>query len=197
MPDRPDPAIVILAAGRSSRMRGADKLLEDVGGTPLILRAVRAACAAVAEVIVVLPATDRTRRSWLTDTPARIVDVADGGMSASIAAGIAACRGEAAMLHLADMPEIDATALGLVAAAWRTGDGPVLRAATSDGRPGHPVVFDRSLFPDLSALAGDGGARAVVARHGGAIVRLPGTAALVDLDTPEDWAAWRRTFSIS
>ncbi|MEL6586700.1 MAG: NTP transferase domain-containing protein, partial [Pseudomonadota bacterium] len=64
---RPCPAILILAAGASSRMRGRDKLLEEIDGTPLILRAVRAACAVSAEVVVALPKGDRTRSAWLTD----------------------------------------------------------------------------------------------------------------------------------
>jgi len=188
---RPAPAILILAAGASARMRGRDKLLEEVDGTPLILRAARAACRVATEVIVTLPAADAVRGAWLTDLPLTRVAVADLAMSASIRAGVAACRAEAVTLHLADMPEIGEAALAAHLAAWRSGRAPILRATDAEGRPGHPVTFGRHLFDELRALQGDGGARDVLARHEVAHHALPGRAATTDLDTPEDWAAWR------
>ena len=188
---RPLPAILVLAAGASTRMRGADKLLEEIDGTPLILRAVRAACAVSPEVIVALPRDDRARAAWLSDTPARTVRVAERAMSASIRAGVAACRAEALTIHLADMPEIDAAALQMVADAWRRGAAPILRATTAAGGPGHPVTFARSLFADLTRLGGDGGARSLLSRHPADLVTLPDRAAVTDLDPPESWAAWR------
>lgn len=188
---RSTPAILVLAAGASSRMRGADKLLEEIDGTPLILRTVRAACAVSDAVIVALPARDRARRAWLGDVPAQLVDVEARAMSASIRAGVAACDADALMIHLADMPEIGPAELGRVAAAWRSGDAPILRATAQDGTPGQPVVFARALFAELGALGGDAGAREVIARHGADTAALPGRAALTDLDTPEAWAAWR------
>lgn len=188
---RPPPTIIVLAAGASSRMRGADKLLEEVEGTPLLLRAVRAACATVPEVIVVLPDDAPARTAWLTDSPARRVTVAERAMSASIRAGIAACGAEAAMLHLADMPEIDAAAMGRMVAAWQGGSAPILQATTEDGAPGQPVIFAHELFSELLDLQGDTGARDVLRRHGADHVALPGQAARIDLDTPEAWAAWR------
>ncbi|TFL17084.1 nucleotidyltransferase family protein [Jannaschia formosa] len=172
-------------------MRGGDKLLEEVDGTPLILRAVRAACAVSDEVIVALPAGDRVRRAWLGDLPARPVEVAERAMAASIRAGVAGCRSDALLVHLADMPEIGAAELETLAAAWTRGRATILRAASAEGVPGQPVVFDRALFGELAALEGDGGAKPVLARHGAETVALPGRAALIDLDTPEDWAAWR------
>ncbi|MCK0166489.1 nucleotidyltransferase family protein [Jannaschia sp. S6380] len=187
---RPTPAILILAAGASSRMRGDDKLLQEVDGTPLLLRAVRAACAVSDEVIVTLP-RNSPRRAWLGDTPARLVELDAGAMSASIRAGVAACRAEAVLIHLADMPEIDAAAFDALATAWRNSDATILRATDADGRPGQPVVFDRTHFGALSDLSGDTGAKPILARHRVATLALPGRAATTDLDTPEDWAAWR------
>ncbi|WP_298431810.1 nucleotidyltransferase family protein [uncultured Jannaschia sp.] len=188
---RPIPAILVLAAGASSRMQGADKLLEEVDGTPLILRAVRAACAVSPEVIVALPAGDTRRRAWLGDTPARLVDVADRAMSASIRAGVAEVTADALLIHLADMPEIDAAALQAVVDTWRRGEGSILRATAADGTPGQPVVFGRDHFAALARLTGDHGARSLLSGAGVSTVALPGRAALTDLDTPEDWAAWR------
>ena len=171
-------------------MRGRDKLLEPVDGTPLILRAVRAACAASVEVIVALPPRS-PRRAWLGDVPARIVEVPERAMSASIRAGVASCRADAVMIHLADMPEIGVAEFETLCRAWREDAAPILRATDADGTPGQPVIFARPLFPELAALRGDAGARPVLQSHPVAHIALPGQRATTDLDTPEAWRAWR------
>lgn len=168
-------------------MRGADKLAEVVRGEPLLRRAVSAARAAAVEVVVTVP-PGSPRRAFVEG--ARVVEV-DGPMSASLRAGVAAVEGDAALVHLADMPDVGAPEMRTLVEAWRRSHALVLRAVAQDGTPGQPVIFSRALFPELDALAGDRGARSVIARHGWEAVPLPGRAALVDLDTPEDWAAWR------
>lgn len=187
---RSTPAILVLAAGASTRMRGADKLRQEIDGVPLLLRVIQAACAVSSETIVALPPAS-PRRALLTDCPVRVVEVPERAMSASIRAGVATCEGEALLIHLADMPEIGAAELGTLAQAWCRTTGPTLRAASEDGIPGQPVVFDRTLFPALAVLTGDDGARSVLRMHPPTLVPLPGRRALVDLDTPEEWAAWR------
>ena len=67
----------------------------------------------------------------------------------------------------------------------------IVRATAMDGRAGHPVVFPARCLAEMAALQGDEGARAVLAAHEVAHVALPGRRAVTDLDTPEDWAAWR------
>ncbi len=178
-------------------MRGADKLLEIVDGVPVLLRQARAALASGATVVVCLP-TDRPRRDAVLaglGVKRVRVDDAEEGMAASIRAGVRAVpRGATgAMILPADMPEIDADDLSRMltafTAAGRTG---IVRGMSETGDPGHPVVFPRRLFPDLAALSGDEGARRLCEGEKVELVRLPGTHALTDLDTPEDWAAWRK-----
>ena len=171
-------------------MRGRDKLLEPVDGTPLILRAVRAACAASVEVIVALPPRS-PRRAWLGDLPARIVEVPERAMSASIHAGVASCRADAVMIHLADMPEIGVAEFETLCRAWREDAAPILRATDADGTPGQPVIFARPLFAQLMRLSGDRGARDLLRDRSAVHVALPDHRATTDLDTPEDWDAWR------
>ena len=64
---------------------------------------------------------------------------------------------------------------------------------SADGTPGHPVLFGRRFFETLAGLRGDRGAREVLREAAEFVTEVPtpGRAALVDLDTPEDWAAWR------
>jgi molybdenum cofactor cytidylyltransferase len=56
-----------------------------------------------------------------------------------------------------------------------------------DGRRGNPVIWSKRFFPELMAIEGDVGARHLITRYGEAVVEVPvtGTAALVDIDTPE------------
>ncbi|MBT9383686.1 nucleotidyltransferase family protein [Pseudooceanicola sp. CBS1P-1] len=184
--------VLLLAAGASSRMRGGDKLLEPVAGQPLLrLMALRAL--ELAPVIVTLPALDHPRRRALEGLPVTVVPVPEAGegMAASIRAGVAALGpAEAVMILPADMPELTAGDLRRVAAGF---DGRQIRRGASGATPGHPVLFPAELFPELSRLSGDQGARPVLRAHAARVVpvALPGRHALTDLDTPEDWSAWR------
>ncbi len=191
-------AILILAAGRSSRMRGADKLLEPVQGRPLIRHLAEQARQLDLLVLITVPRDDLWRRAALAGLDVALVDVDDpgAGMAASLAAGITALPADrtGVMLVLGDMPEITGADMVLLAEAFaRAGGATVSRGASADGVPGHPVVFPARLFADLSRLTGDRGARDILATEDVQLVQLPGQHAVIDLDTPEDWARWHRT----
>ncbi len=190
--------ILILAAGASSRMRGADKLMQTIGGEALIHRMARIARETGQTVLVALPPAPHPRHDAISDLDVHRIEVPDAaeGMNASLRAGLAQLppEADAVMILLADLPEITTEDLRRVAAAFRPdGDTLIWRGATAAGRPGHPVLFDRTLFSELAALAGDSGAQSVVRAHRDrvALIPLPGLHALRDLDTPEDWATWR------
>jgi molybdenum cofactor cytidylyltransferase len=191
----PRPVLLLLAAGSSSRMRGGDKLLEDVGGEPMLTRAARGALATGLEVIVALRPDRPERAQALDGLPVARVPVPDAtdGMAASLRAAVASAPpGAPVAVLLADMPDIGTRdLLALVAAFNAAGGDTVVRAASEDGHPGQPVVFPARLRPDLLALAGDAGGRDILRREKVLLVPLPGRRALTDLDTPEDFAAWR------
>ncbi|MEX2520423.1 MAG: nucleotidyltransferase family protein [Paracoccaceae bacterium] len=180
-------------------MRGADKLLEPVGGLALLRHAANALAASQAdELVVVLRPGDDARRAALEGLAVRIVENAQAaeGMGASIRAGMAAISSgaDAALIALADMPEIAAGDIDALIAAYDAEEGrEIIRAAASDGAPGNPVLFGRRFFEPLRALEGDEGARGILAAHADLIrlVPLEANAARTDLDTPEDWAGWR------
>jgi CTP:molybdopterin cytidylyltransferase MocA len=188
-------SILILAAGASSRMRGGDKLLEEVAGKPQIRRAVLDAIDTGLAVFVALDPARMVRLDALAGLDFIAVPVPDAssGMSASLRRGIAACPPGAVMLHLADMPEIGAEDLRILIAAQRANPDLILRATDATGRPGHPVIFPEWARPEFSDLTGDEGARRVLQAHSARLlaIPLPGLRATTDLDTPDDWANWR------
>ena len=190
--------IVIPAAGASARMRGRDKLLELVKHQPLLARQIDIALQTPANVLVTLPpdAPDRAAIAEGIANPrlkVMIVDDAEEGLAASLRAAVrfaAKHDVEALVILLADMPEVEAQDLRALMNAY---DGKsVVRATDADGRPGHPVIIPRRLFPELAELSGDQGARAMLAEEHSIAVPLAGHRATTDLDTPEDWAAWRK-----
>lgn len=189
------PAILLLAAGASLRMRGADKLLQMVDGQPVLRRQAQAALATGAPVLVSLPTDRPARVAALQGLGVRQVGVADAseGMAASIRAGVAVVPpGVAGVAILpADMPEITARDLAAVLTAFRAHGDRIVRGAGQSGVAGHPVVFPARLFGALLGLTGDQGAREVLRGEDIVTVPLPGNHALTDLDTPEAWAAWQ------
>lgn len=188
-------AILILAAGQSSRMRGADKLLQDIDGTPLLTRIADAALTCDAQVFATLP-PDRPKRNAAlpADVAQILVSNAADGMGASLAAGVGALPGHisSVMILPGDMPDITAQDLAQIFASAQPHPDAILRAY-SDATPGHPVVFPKRCFEALKSLSGDKGARDIIKTDTGRqiAVKLPGEHAVTDLDTPEDWAAWR------
>lgn len=188
--------ILVLAAGASSRMGPRDKLLEEVAGAPLLVRIVRLALETGVQTCVVLPPDRPLRKAALAGLPAYLViaEKARDGMAESLKAGLAHVpEGADVLLLLADLPEIHGEDLAAMIAAHRANPGRILRATSEDGVAGHPVIFPARFRPALMALSGDQGARDILrAESAGTIaVPLPGQRAVTDLDTPEDWAAWR------
>ena len=186
-------------------MRGADKLMEEVEGAPLVATMARRALASEApKVLVALPDLDHPRAGALAGLAVDLVPVPDAalGMGVSIATGVAAlpAKTTAVMILPGDMPELTRDDFRTMTDAWQKApDNAILRAASADGRPGHPVIFPRACFAALSQLGGDQGARKVISTHDAPIqpVPLPHAHALTDLDTPEAWAAWRAARSPS
>lgn len=179
-------------------MRGGDKLLEQVAGLPLLrLMLERAGAVAEGPVLCTLPGPDHPRSACLDRlavTPVFVTDAVEG-MGASIRAGVGALpHGCGAVMVLpADLPEVEADDMRAMLTARQASPEAILHAVDCDGRAGHPVIFPADLFPALLRCHGDAGAREVLRGHADRIVTvaLPDRHATTDLDTPEDWAAWR------
>ena len=190
-------AILVPAAGASRRMRGRDKLLEQVRGRALLADRAAVALDTGRDVLVTLPPGGGARAAALRPLAGPrlwVEEVADAGegMAASLRRGAAWAGARSAaglMVLLPDLPDLTAEDLQTVLGAFD--GGRIVRATAADGRAGHPVVFPMRCLADIAALHGDEGARAILAAQDVAHVALPGTRAVTDLDTPEDWAAWR------
>ena len=191
-------AAVVLAAGRSSRMGGPNKLLAEIGGKPLVRHVVDAALASRARPLVVVTGHQRDKvEAALAGLPVKFVHnphFADG-LGTSLKAGIAALPAEAdgAIVCLGDMPQVDGALIDRLIGAFDPDHGALVVVPTIEGKRGNPVVWSRRFFPDLMAVEGDVGARYLIGRYTEAVAEVPltGTAALTDVDTPEALEAVR------
>jgi molybdenum cofactor cytidylyltransferase len=174
------------------------KQLLPVGGKPLLRHVVDAAVSPeTSPFIVVLGAGAEALRPCLEGTAVHVA-VHEGwaeGMGSSLRAGInllATLSPEATgvVVALADQPNFSRrTIQQLLAEQARSGRAIV--ATECGGTVMPPVYFSSEYFPELAALTGDTGARALLQRHRGdlATVRLE---EMVDLDTAEDYARFRQ-----
>lgn len=191
-------ALILLAAGASTRMRGRDKLMEDMGGVPLLETRVDMALRSNAEpIIVVLPPDrpDRQRVIENKDIVSVINKQADTGMASSIKTGLDAVPDDAigAIMLPADMPNITEEHINQMIDAAREKPHTLLRACGSDGRAKAPNYLPMNSFPLFQNLLGDVGGREVLMNYtdGIDLIHLKGEDPTLDLDTPHDWDAFR------
>ncbi len=188
-------AAVVLAAGQSRRMGAANKLLATFDGKPLVRRTVQAAIASNADpVIVVTGHMADNVTAVLAGLDIEITNNPDyaGGLATSLRAGLAAVPATAsgALVMLADMPGISAGVIDTLIDAFAPVEGRAIVLPTADGKRGNPVLWSRAYFPELMALAGDSGARHLLAEHEDAVTTVEiGAAVAVDVDTPEALSA--------
>ncbi|MFI5273556.1 MAG: NTP transferase domain-containing protein [Ktedonobacterales bacterium] len=205
-------AIIVLAAGRSSRM-GQHKLLLPLGEEPLVAHAVRAACASLATHVVVVLGHDAERVHAALPSgryePVVNPDYASG-MASSLRAGLAALlAGTGAtrtpssplggvLITLADQPLAAVGLLNALLTAAATASPDAIIAASAAGLRGNPVYFPALYFDELAQVRGDEGGRAVIVRHLDQLQLLdwPDTNVFLDVDQPGDYervrALWPR-----
>jgi len=185
-------AAIILAAGASQRF-GWPKQLLPWGKKTLLQHVVDAVLASsIGQVIVVLGHRAREIEASLGNRPVEVVvnDAWEEGLASSVRAGLRAIgpQVEAALFLLADQPAITPQLIEELIQRYRRSRKPIV-APFHRGRRGNPVLFASSLFPELMALKGDQGGRAVVSRHRAEVdsVEVDSESFFIDIDTPEDY----------
>ncbi len=189
-----DLGIVVLAAGRASRMgEGAPhKLLAEFEGEALVRRVVRQAVEAdCGPVFVVTGHRSADIAEALSGLDVELIDNPSyvTGMASSLRSGLMAAEAAglpAIMVLLADMPNVASTDIQLMAKTLRKAQTPAIIRAVADGQRGNPVILPAHTFEALKALEGDIGARAVIESAGIPVIDVEiGAAARLDVDTPE------------
>jgi molybdenum cofactor cytidylyltransferase len=187
---------IVLAAGLSTRM-SAQKALLPWHGVPLLAYQLRelASLADVSEIIVVTGHDAPALAAIIAAEPkARAAHnpAYQSGKAGSVLAGLRALDAavDAILLCAVDQPR-EAAVLRRLLDAHDAHDasGVAISVPAHAGRRGHPVVFARTLLPELLAIdEATQGARAVVARDPARVQEVPfdDPAVLADLNTPDD-----------
>jgi molybdenum cofactor cytidylyltransferase len=198
-PSAPQAAIIVLAAGRSSRM-GSNKLTEIWNGKPILRHTVEAALASRrgGSVHVVTghePGRARAALAGLDGVHFVENDAYARGLSTSLQRGLAAlpATAAAALIMLGDMPRVSAAMIDRLILAF--GEHPDCKAVapTIAGKRGNPVLLSAGAFADVAKLSGDEGARKLLDAWGDEVIEvaLDDDALLFDVDTPDALALLR------
>lgn len=186
-------AVLILAAGASSRM-GRTKQLLPWKDTTLLGNAIRNAKASdVGCVAVVLGANAASIQKEIPKNNVEIVENAEWqyGLGSSIACGMKFLletypKTKAILTMLADQPLIDAGYLNTMIAAFNQ-NGKRIIATAYKNRAGVPALFPESYFEKLATLEDDFGARNIInGPYKKVLILDPGRKNL-DIDTKSDY----------
>jgi CTP:molybdopterin cytidylyltransferase MocA len=187
---------IVLAGGRSSRM-GRPKALLPVGRTheTFLDRVTRTLVEAGLDDIVVVVGADAAaiRAKSRPVVGVRIVDNPDfeKGQLTSLLAGMRAidtARVAAVLVTLTDVPLVSAGTVRTLLETQNRLNATIVRPV-SNGRHGHPVIFSRTLFPELQRADPSLGAKPVVRAHAAEMIEVPvdDEGAFTDIDTPEEY----------
>ncbi|HUG39166.1 MAG TPA: nucleotidyltransferase family protein [Longimicrobiales bacterium] len=185
---------IVLAAGESIRMREPKALLR-AGGDTFLERTIAAlkggGCAPV--VAVVRPDMEAAREAAERAGARPVVNAGPGSEQvdslrlalASLSADVAA-----AVVLPVDHPLVRGETVAALIAAWRGSPDRIARPV-HEGRPGHPTLFPRTVWPAFTAEL-PRGARSVVEDEAQPRLDVPvgDPGVLADVDTPAAFARW-------
>ena len=182
-------AIIVLAAGNSSRL-GRPKQLLPFGHSTLLYHAANTALAsALGPVVVVLGAAEEKCRDALSGLPVTIITNPswEEGMGNSIATGMQAINEtshRAAIIMLCDQPAITPKILRSLDEHQRATDKSII-ASEYGGTLGPPALFTAEYFLQLRSLLGQQGAKSLF-RDASALSSLSCPEGEFDIDTEDD-----------
>jgi molybdenum cofactor cytidylyltransferase len=190
-------AVVVLAAGSSTRL-GQPKQLLEIGGQTLLRHTLETVLASLADfAVVTLAAGDEASRNALHGLDFRVASVENSqlGQSESVRAGLALAAPDcdAVLFVPCDLPLLSSAHLDYLITEYRTTGVPVIASKWNDV-VGVPALFDQKVWPEFASLSGDEGARRIIRRYKSETVAVDFAGGAFDLDTPEDVTSFRNNY---
>jgi molybdenum cofactor cytidylyltransferase len=190
---KPDFAILVLAAGQSSRF-GSDKLFAKMSdGRPVIAHSLAPLQAIARKYQLTLCVMTRADNTVLIDylTEKNILHTicpdAHLGMGHSISYGIKVNQASKGwMISLADMPALSLQVMDALMTNIIKNPNDITRPSfLENGKkiPSHPVYFPQKYGFELSQLTGDDGANKIIKQQ--TLLDIIDQACLIDVDTTE------------
>lgn len=191
-------AAIILAAGSSSRM-GQSKQLLPVDGEPLLLRTVKAVLSTslLSNTVVVLGSEEERHSTLLQHLPVDIVSNLHWkkGIGSSLKAGLEQALQkdpslEGVVILVCDQPLLSGENIAALLTTYSKTGKPVV-ASLYAGVPGVPAFFFKSYFDKLKRISDQEGAKKIILSNGGDLAEVDFPGGEVDLDTMEEYDAFR------
>ncbi len=193
IPKESNIAIIILAAGASTRM-GTPKQLLPYQGSSLLQHTINLAIASLCQpIVVVLGANAEHIRSEIQELPIQIVENPDWylGMSSSIRTGILSLANhtptiDAAVITVCDQPFLSVEIINQLVMAYQTTKKTIIASEYAETL-GVPVLFSDIFFPELAVLSETVGAKKLIKNHYNQVLSIPFPLGEIDIDTPQDY----------
>lgn len=185
----PQIAIIILAAGASTRL-GTPKQLLPYNGITLLRRTVETVLLSQAKSVhVVLGCEAEKMKLEIENLPVDVVLNPNWqrGVSTSIQSGIQSLEPNinAAIIVLCDQPKLSIDILNTLIHAYISTRAPIITCKYA-GTVGVPALFDRRIFPELLSLEGDHGAKKIIERYMKERIEIDFSGGEIDIDSMTD-----------
>jgi len=188
---------LVLAAGYSSRMKRNKMLLPFAGSTVIENTVGKFLQSQVDGVALVVGSEGEKIQHILASYPVQLIDNPRfaQGMSSSVQEGVRVLKEDAELAGImiipGDMPLIKKETVNAILARFEETSFPII-IPVYHGKRGHPVLFAKSLFPQLMEVSGDVGAREVVRRNYEqcCFLEVEDQGVLIDIDSPEEYTRW-------
>jgi molybdenum cofactor cytidylyltransferase len=194
-------AVVLLAAGLSTRMGERNKLLIEIGGHPLVRRTALAYLATGADLRVVVGHEAGRTRAALAGLPVTFADnprYADG-QSSSVRAGLESLHGDrdaaaaydAVVMALADQAALTAADISDLLRVFADSDRTRIIIPCYKGQRGNPVVFPAAIIARIVASGPHAVCRSFIDDNPQLVRRYEAANdhVLIDIDAPDDLVA--------
>lgn len=188
-------AVIILAAGQSSRLGKPKQLLKYQNKTLLQHAIDTAKQSSVQSIIVVLGSSAEIILNKVDTSGTHLVKNADwqNGMASTIGCGVRALLAldstiDSAILMVCDQPFVTSDLLNSLIEKQKETSRPII-ASQYGNTIGTPALFYKLFFAELMALKGDNGAKKIIMQHNDLLVTVPFSRGSIDIDTIDNYNA--------
>lgn len=185
-------AVLVLAAGKSSRMNGIKQLEKINNKTLLDITLEKLKCIFSDEIYCVLGANADKIKAEITSKNIQFIENPnyEKGLSSSIISGIQYFKKEALQFDgiyilLADQPAIEIAYLESLLVLFKEHKD-IIIASNYGTKLGVPAIFPKKYFPELLLIKGDKGAKEFINQRKNEVVCPESSTNFFDIDTKED-----------